>query len=141
MLSDQLLAVADCASRLRRLSKALDVNDLRLEDTASTSQELVRLHVVGLGLDIKEGLLEACGLVLLANTLLDPHASGQLLLPYLDVLFPWLVQVRPCAIVSRTDHRENQKNLSERASPSVTALSFCFRGFGPIGVECGAATA
>ncbi|XP_011610045.2 midasin isoform X2 [Takifugu rubripes] len=75
----KLLTVADCASRLRRLSKALDVNDLRLEDTtASMSQELVRLHVVGLGLDIKESLLEACGLVLLANTLLDPHSSGVL---------------------------------------------------------------
>lgn len=84
----QLMTVADCASRLRRLSQALDVNDLRLEDTTDpTSQELVRLHFVGLGLDIKESLLEACGLVLLAKTHLDPHSSGELLLKYFDLLF------------------------------------------------------
>lgn len=81
--------MADCASQLRRLSKSLDVNDLRLEDTtASMKQELVRLHIVGLGLDIKESLLEACGLVLMANTLLDPRSSGELLLKYFDLFFP-----------------------------------------------------
>lgn len=72
------MAVADCALRLRLLSKALDLNDLRLDDSAgSMRQKLVRLHVVGLGLDIKESLVEACGLVLLANSHLDPHPSGE----------------------------------------------------------------
>lgn len=75
----QLESVAECASRLRLLSKALDVNDLRLDSTAgSWRQDLVRLQGVGLGLDIKESLLEACGLVLLANNQLDPHKSGEL---------------------------------------------------------------
>lgn len=113
--------MADCASRLRRLSKALDVNDLRLEDTtASMSQELVRLHVVGLGLDIKESLLEACGLVLLANTLLDPHSSGELLLKYFDLLFPLLNivdrQVCPCTILTIG---VNVLHSSSRLSKSV----------------------
>lgn len=75
----QLESVAECASRLRLLSKALDVNNLRLDSTAgSWRQDLVRLQGVGLGLDIKESLLEACGLVLLANNQLDPHKSGEL---------------------------------------------------------------
>lgn len=75
----QLESVAECASRLRLLSKALDVNDLRLDSTTgSWRQDLVRLQGVGLGLDIKESLLEACGLVLLANNQLDPHKSGEL---------------------------------------------------------------
>lgn len=75
---NQLKTVADCASRLRLLSKTLDLNDLRLDDpSGSVRQKLVRLHVVGLGLDIKESLLEACGLVLLANSHLDPHLSGE----------------------------------------------------------------
>lgn len=75
---NQLMTVADCASRLRLLSKALDLNVLRLDDPAcSVKQKLVRLHVVGLGLDVKESLLEACGLVLLANSHLDPHLSGE----------------------------------------------------------------
>ena len=70
--------MADCASQLRLLSKALDLNDLRLDNAAGcTGQKLVRLHVVGLGLDIKESLLEACGLVLLANSHVDPHSSGE----------------------------------------------------------------
>lgn len=83
----QLMAVADCASRLRRLSRALDVSGLRLDHgPGSVRRELLRLHVVGLGLDIKESLLEACGLVLLANTHLDPHLPGQRLLnsPFID---------------------------------------------------------
>ncbi|KAI4802110.1 hypothetical protein KUCAC02_019968, partial [Chaenocephalus aceratus] len=75
----KLESVAECASRLRFLSKALDVSDLRLDDSiAPWRQELVRLHGAGLGLDLKESLLEACGLVLLANNQLDPHKSGVL---------------------------------------------------------------
>ncbi|XP_028296182.1 midasin isoform X2 [Gouania willdenowi] len=72
-------SVADCASRLRLLSKALDVSDLRLDcSAASWRQELLRLQEVGVGLDIKESLLEAWGLVLLANNQLDPQKSGVL---------------------------------------------------------------
>uniref|UniRef100_A0A8C4E441 Midasin n=1 Tax=Dicentrarchus labrax TaxID=13489 RepID=A0A8C4E441_DICLA len=72
-----LESVAECASRLRLLSKALDVSDLRLDGTTGPwRQELVRLQGAGLGLDIKESLLEACGLVLLANNQLDPLLSS-----------------------------------------------------------------
>lgn len=72
--------MAECASRLRLLSKALDVSDLRLDGTTGPwKQELVRLQGAGLGLDIKESLLEAWGLVLLANNQLDPQKSGELL--------------------------------------------------------------
>lgn len=75
----QLESVAECASRLRLLSKALDVSDLRLDGTTGPwMQELVRLQGAGLGLDIKESLLEAFGLVLLANNQLDPQKSGEL---------------------------------------------------------------
>lgn len=75
----QLESVAECASRLRLLSKALDVRDLRLDGTTGPwKQELVRLQGAGLGLDVKESLLEACGLVLLANNQLDPQKSGEL---------------------------------------------------------------
>jgi len=74
----QLESVAECASRLRILSKALDVSDLRLDGaTGPWTQELVRLQGAGLGLDIKESLLEAWGLVLLANNQLDPTKSGE----------------------------------------------------------------
>nr|XP_046228345.1 midasin isoform X2 [Scatophagus argus] len=75
----KLESVAECASRLRLLSKALDVSDIRLDGTAASwRQELVRLQGAGLGLDIKESLLEAFGLVLLANNQLDPQTSGVL---------------------------------------------------------------
>lgn len=74
----QLESVAECASRLRLLNKALDVSALQLDSTETPQrQELVRLQAAGLGLDIKESLLEACGLVLLANNQLDPHKSGE----------------------------------------------------------------
>lgn len=79
-LLHQLDSVAECASRLRLLNKALDVSVLRLDSSAAPwRQELVRLQGAGLGLDIKESLLEACGLVLLANNQLDPHKSGELI--------------------------------------------------------------
>ncbi|XP_035851556.1 midasin isoform X1 [Sander lucioperca] len=75
----KLESVAECASRLRLLSKVLDVSDLRLDAaTGPWRQELVRLQGAGLGLDIKESLLEAWGLVLLANNQLDPHKTGVL---------------------------------------------------------------
>ncbi|XP_032398227.1 midasin [Etheostoma spectabile] len=75
----KLESVAECASRLRLLSKALDVSDLRLDaSTGPWRQELVQLQGAGLGLDIKESLLEAWGLVLLANNQLDPHKTGVL---------------------------------------------------------------
>lgn len=71
--------MAECASRLRLLSKALDVSDLRLDSTTGFwRQELVRLQGAGLKLDIKESLLEAWGLVLLANNQPDPQKSGEL---------------------------------------------------------------
>lgn len=69
----QLERVAECASRLRLLSKALDISSVRQD----SCQELLQLQGAGIGLDIKESLLEACGLVLLANNQLDPQASGE----------------------------------------------------------------
>ncbi|KAJ8008932.1 hypothetical protein DPEC_G00083550 [Dallia pectoralis] len=75
----KLESVAECASQLRVLSRALDVGDLRLDPTASLwNRELVRLQGASLGLDTKERLLEAWGLVLLANNQLEPQNSGVL---------------------------------------------------------------
>lgn len=75
----KLESVAECASRLRMLSRALDVGDLRLDSTATLwRQELVRLQGAAMGLDTKESLLEAWGLVLLANNQLDADKSGKL---------------------------------------------------------------
>ncbi|XP_023122208.2 midasin [Amphiprion ocellaris] len=75
----KLESVAECASRLRLLSKALDVSDMKLDGTTGPwRQKLVQLQGAGLGLDIKESLLEAWGLVLLANNQLDPKKSGVL---------------------------------------------------------------
>uniref|UniRef100_A0AAQ6AJN3 Midasin n=1 Tax=Amphiprion ocellaris TaxID=80972 RepID=A0AAQ6AJN3_AMPOC len=77
-LPHQLESVAECASRLRLLSKALDVSDMKLDGTTGPwRQKLVQLQGAGLGLDIKESLLEAWGLVLLANNQLDPKNVEQ----------------------------------------------------------------
>lgn len=55
------------------------MSDLKLDNNMIHSkQELVRLQGAGLGLDIKESLLEAWGLILLANNQLDPQKSGEL---------------------------------------------------------------
>uniref|UniRef100_M4AJ01 Midasin n=1 Tax=Xiphophorus maculatus TaxID=8083 RepID=M4AJ01_XIPMA len=72
----KLEAVAECASRLRLFSMALDVNALQLDEALSWGgQQLLRVQAAGLWLDIKESLLEASGLVLSANNQLDPHKS------------------------------------------------------------------
>uniref|UniRef100_A0A3P8WSX5 Midasin n=1 Tax=Cynoglossus semilaevis TaxID=244447 RepID=A0A3P8WSX5_CYNSE len=74
----KLESVGNCASQLRLLSKALDVSDLRLDGTHfAWRQELIRLQGAALRLDVKESLLEAYGLVLLANNQLDPQTSGE----------------------------------------------------------------
>lgn len=73
----QLDSVAECASRLRVLTKALNVEDLRLDSSSSLwRQEMARLQGAVLGLDSKESLLEALGLVLKANHQLEPQQSG-----------------------------------------------------------------
>lgn len=93
-LSFQLESVAKCASQLRLLSKALDVSDLKLDNNMIHSkQELVRLQGAGLGLDIKESLLEAWGLVLLANNQLDPQKSGELELQKSFCHKMWLLDI------------------------------------------------
>ncbi|KAM4522940.1 midasin [Odontesthes bonariensis] len=75
----KLASVAECASQLRLLSKALDVSNLILDSSLGPwRQELVQLQGAGLELDIKESLLEAWGLVVLANNQLDPQKSGVL---------------------------------------------------------------
>ncbi|XP_078798874.1 midasin isoform X2 [Oryzias latipes] len=79
MLPFKLEAVAECASRLKLLSEALDISDRRLERSlVSQEQELLRLQVAGLGFEVKESLLEAHGLVLLANNQVDTEKSGVL---------------------------------------------------------------
>lgn len=93
-LSFQLESVVKCASQLRLLSKALDVSDLKLDNNMIHSkQELVRLQGAGLGLDIKESLLEAWGLVLLANNQLDPQKSGELELQKSFCHKMWLLDI------------------------------------------------
>lgn len=96
----QLETVAECACQLKLLTTALDVNDLKLESSLDPCrQELVRLRAAGLELDIKESLLEAMGLVLLANNQLDPQTSGE--------LFPvslTLSQLTVYILNSRTGH-------------------------------------
>ncbi|XP_075869163.1 midasin [Nelusetta ayraudi] len=99
-------SVAECASRLRLLNKALDVSALRLDGgEAPCKQELVRLQAAGLGLDVKESLLEACGLVLLANNQLDPHKSG--------------VLERLVSSVERQQHHMTTRGLLESRSSST----------------------
>lgn len=76
----KLEAVAECAGHLRVLCRALDVRDLRLDNSLASlwKQEVSRLRGVAMGIDSKETLLEAWGLVLQANLLLEPQNSGVL---------------------------------------------------------------
>ncbi|XP_057208356.1 midasin isoform X2 [Triplophysa rosa] len=76
----KLEAVAECAAQLRVLCRALDVRDLRLDNSLTSlwKQEVSRLRGVAMGIDSKEALLEAWGLVLQANLLLEPQNSGVL---------------------------------------------------------------
>ncbi|XP_037836777.1 midasin isoform X2 [Kryptolebias marmoratus] len=74
VLPFKLKTVADCASRLRLLSGALDVSNV----WQVRSLGLVRLQRAALSLEIKEYLLEAWGLVLLANNQPDPQSTGVL---------------------------------------------------------------
>ncbi|XP_035384712.1 midasin isoform X1 [Electrophorus electricus] len=71
-------SVADCASHLRVLSRALDVKDLRLDSSMPSlwKREVARLRAVAMGIDTKEALLEGWGLVLQANLLLEPQSAG-----------------------------------------------------------------
>lgn len=71
--------MAECAARLRFLSRALDVKDLRLDESTPSlwRREVTRLRGVAMGIDSKEALLEAWGLVLQANLLLDPQSTGK----------------------------------------------------------------
>lgn len=76
----QLQSVAECAARLRVLSGALDVADLRLDCTLSLwRQEVLRLQGAALGMETKESLLEAWGLVLQANHQLEPTNTGSMI--------------------------------------------------------------
>uniref|UniRef100_A0A3Q4MRM4 Midasin n=1 Tax=Neolamprologus brichardi TaxID=32507 RepID=A0A3Q4MRM4_NEOBR len=106
----KLESVAKCASQLRLLSKALDVSELKLDNNMIHSkQELVRLQGAGLGLDIKESLLEAWGLVLLANNQLDPQKSGELELQKSFFLLTFLTWHIPCPEVSLSNENPHLK--------------------------------
>ncbi|XP_064196020.1 midasin isoform X1 [Anguilla rostrata] len=75
----KLQSVAECASRLRVLSGALDVTNLRLDCTLSLwRQEVLRIQGAALGMETKESLLGAWGLVLQANHQLEPMNTGVL---------------------------------------------------------------
>ncbi|XP_077567526.1 midasin isoform X1 [Stigmatopora nigra] len=75
----KLETVAKCASQLGILSKVLDVRELRFDHTHSSwRREVLCLQVAGLRMDIKESLLEALGLLLLANNQLDAPQSALL---------------------------------------------------------------
>ncbi len=80
--------MAECAARLRVLCRALDVRDLRLDNSLASlwKQEVSRLRGVAMGIDSKEALLEAWGLVLQANLLLEPQNSGKLATYILTVI-------------------------------------------------------
>uniref|UniRef100_A0A3B3CZB6 Midasin n=1 Tax=Oryzias melastigma TaxID=30732 RepID=A0A3B3CZB6_ORYME len=76
VLPFKLESVAECSSRLKLLTDVLDVSALKLDSSlAPLDQELLRLQVAGLGVEVKEVLLEALGLVLLANNQVDPQKS------------------------------------------------------------------
>ncbi|XP_061668786.1 midasin isoform X2 [Syngnathoides biaculeatus] len=99
----KLEIVAKCASQLRVLSKALDVRELTFDETFSSSeQELVCLQVAGLRVDIKESLLEAWGLVLLANNQLNTEKSE--------------ILERLVSIVEHLQHQMTSSGLSETCS-------------------------
>ncbi|KAM9495289.1 midasin [Clarias gariepinus] len=72
--------VTECSAQLRLFSKTLDVRDLRLNDrtTSLWKREVTRLRGVAMRTDCKEALLEAWGLVLQANLVLDPQSTGVL---------------------------------------------------------------
>uniref|UniRef100_A0A8C1W377 Midasin n=1 Tax=Cyprinus carpio TaxID=7962 RepID=A0A8C1W377_CYPCA len=93
----KLEAVAECAARLRVLCRALDVRDLRLDNSLASlwKQEVSRLRGVAMGIDSKEALLEAWGLVLQANLLLEPQNSGELDTYILDTLWSGSVTSDP----------------------------------------------
>uniref|UniRef100_A0A9R1SM52 Midasin n=2 Tax=Cyprinus carpio TaxID=7962 RepID=A0A9R1SM52_CYPCA len=105
----KLEAVAECAARLRVLCRALDVRDLRLDNSLASlwKQEVSRLRGVAMGIDSKEALLEAWGLVLQANLLLEPQNSGELDTYILDSNSQglWPVEELPlvwCELLSET---------------------------------------
>uniref|UniRef100_A0AAZ3S0A1 Midasin n=1 Tax=Oncorhynchus tshawytscha TaxID=74940 RepID=A0AAZ3S0A1_ONCTS len=153
----KLESVAECASQLRVLSRALDVGDLRLDNTASLwRQELVRLQGAALGLDTKERLLEAWGLVLLANNQLEPQKSGNLVLQSEVSMCRSGDSAPPCREVLQQLSRRaqlwplmeelavlNQLRLSTDLLQLRTSLYLCLKqnrrcGFVSCVVDCGA---
>uniref|UniRef100_A0A3Q3ARQ7 Midasin n=1 Tax=Kryptolebias marmoratus TaxID=37003 RepID=A0A3Q3ARQ7_KRYMA len=95
----QLKTVADCASRLRLLSGALDVSNV----WQVRSLGLVRLQRAALSLEIKEYLLEAWGLVLLANNQPDPQ-STELSLVWCELLSETLTALWTSSVTSHPDY-------------------------------------
>ncbi|XP_028858240.1 midasin [Denticeps clupeoides] len=72
----KLDTVAGCASQLLVLTRTLDVGDLQLDNTSPLwRRDMARLQGAVLGLDSKESLLEALGLVLKANHQLESQQS------------------------------------------------------------------
>ncbi|KAF5899322.1 midasin-like, partial [Clarias magur] len=110
--------VTESSAQLHLFSKALDVRDLRLNDrTASLwKQEVTRLRGVAMRTDCKEALLEAWGLVLQANLLLDPQSTGAL-----DRLRLSVEQLQghmaSCGLLDTLSEPENEDEMGDAAGP------------------------
>ncbi|XP_051581140.1 midasin isoform X2 [Myxocyprinus asiaticus] len=121
----KLEAVAECAARLRVLCRALDVRDLRLDNSLTSlwKQEVSRLRGVAMGIDSKEALLEAWGLVLQANLLLEPHNSGK------PVNFTSVLERLVSCVDQQQGHmascgllEDNEEDVGESAAPDREVL-------------------
>ncbi|KAJ8409756.1 hypothetical protein AAFF_G00218150 [Aldrovandia affinis] len=115
----KLESVAECAARLRVLSAALDVADLRLDSTLSLwRQEVLRLQGAALGLETKESLLEAWGLVLQANHQLDTQDTG-VLERLVSCVEEQRARMASCGLLETTRHSLGDV---DRPSPSRDVL-------------------
>uniref|UniRef100_A0AAR2IVI6 Midasin n=1 Tax=Pygocentrus nattereri TaxID=42514 RepID=A0AAR2IVI6_PYGNA len=116
----QLEAVAECAARLRFLSRALDVKDLRLDNSTPSlwKREVIRLRGVAMGIDSKEALLEGWGLVLQANLLLEPRNTGKLL----TCVDQQQGHLASCGLLDSLTEAADEEVMSDGAAPGREVL-------------------
>ncbi|KAG9282412.1 midasin isoform X2 [Astyanax mexicanus] len=119
----KLQSVAECADRLRFLSRALDIRDVRLDSSTPSvwKREVTRLRGAAMGIDSKEALLEGWGLVLQANLLLDPQSTG-----VLERLVTCVEQqqshMASCGLLDSLSENMDEDGLGEGASPGREVL-------------------
>ncbi|KAI1897419.1 hypothetical protein AGOR_G00083100 [Albula goreensis] len=118
----KLESVAECASQLRVMSGVLDMADRRLDAALSLwRQEVLRLQGAALGLETKESLLEAWGLVLQANHQLDPQNTG-----VLERLVSCVEQqqghMTSCGLLKDSQDSLGERNPGDRTVPSRDIL-------------------